>query len=414
MLSGAAPKARPLAARMAALLGDRDFLRGAPVDLGLRLSVLANARADPAANRAANRAAIARIRAEAKRLERRVPSDTGSGRSAAQARSHKAAPRASTPGALAALAFPDRIGLRRPGDAPRWILSGGKGAVMDAGDPLAGSRLLVALDLDGDARDARIRLAAPLTETELREVHGARITSRQLCRWSRRERRVEARLQETLGALVLDDRPWPDAPPEAIAEAALDGVRDLGIGCLGLTPPVQRLRRRVELLRRGDDMPDFSDEGLMARADDWLLPYLSRTRSAADLKALDLMGPLRQQLDWDQTQRLDRLAPAQFTTPLGRSVPIDYDDETPGIEVRLQEMFGLTRHPTVGPDARPLRITLMSPARRPVQVTMDLPGFWQTSYADVRKDMRGRYPRHPWPEDPTTAAPTTRAKPRKG
>ena len=157
----------------------------------------------------------------------------------------------------------------------------------------------------------------------------------------------------------------------------------------------------------------MSDTGLMTRLDDWLLPHLAGRRTAADLAALDLLEPLRQSLTWEQTQRLDRLAPAQFTTPLGHRVPIDYSGEAPAIELRLQEMFGVTEHPTVGPARLPLRITLLSPGASPVQVTMDLPGFWANSYADVRKDMRGRYPRHPWPEDPTRADPTLRAKPRR-
>ena len=142
------------------------------------------------------------------------------------------------------------------------------------------------------------------------------------------------------------------------------------------------------------------------------MPHLGRARSESDLRALDLTEALRGLLSWEQAQTLDRLVPAQFETPLGRRVPIDYDGDHPAIEIRLQEMFGTTVHPTVGQNRLPLRITLLSPGQRPVQVTLDLPGFWAKSYADVRKDMRGQYPRHPWPEDPTTADPTLRAKPR--
>ena len=219
-----------------------------------------------------------------------------------------------------------------------------------------------------------------------------------------------ARRQEVFGALVLADRPWTDAPPEVMARAALEGLREIG---LPWTEPARRLRARIELARGGGaDLPDCSDAGLLARAEDWLLPHLGKRRTEADLRALDLTEPLRAALTWEQMQTLDRLCPAHFETPLGRRVPIDYEGETPSIEVRLQEMFGVTRHPTVGPDRTPLRITLLSPGGKPVQVTMDLPGFWATSYADVRRDMRGRYPRHPWPEDPTVAEPTLRAKPR--
>jgi ATP-dependent helicase HrpB len=159
-------------------------------------------------------------------------------------------------------------------------------------------------------------------------------------------------------------------------------------------------------------MPDVSDEGLLTTAGDWLLPDLAGRRNEADLRALDLAEPLRQCLTWEQQQDLEKLAPAQFTTPLGRQVPIDYEGDHPSISLRLQELFGVTSHPVVGPKRLPLRITLLSPANRPVQVTLDLPGFWATSYADVRKDMRGQYPRHPWPEDPTAHEPTLRAKPR--
>jgi ATP-dependent helicase HrpB len=221
---------------------------------------------------------------------------------------------------------------------------------------------------------------------------------------------VLARRQERLGALVLADQPWPDAPPEALAAAAVEGLRQTG---LPWTPAARRLRARIDLARgTGADLPDCSDAALLARAETWLGPHLARARTEADLRALDLTEPLRQSLTWDQAQLLDRLCPPSFETPLGRRVPIDYEGETPGIELRLQEVFGVTVHPVVGQNRTPLRLTLLSPGARPVQVTTDLPGFWATSYADVRRDMRGRYPRHPWPEDPTQAEPTLRAKPR--
>ncbi|NJM84139.1 MAG: ATP-dependent helicase HrpB, partial [Tabrizicola sp.] len=321
-------------------------------------------------------------------------------------------PAAARPGltvaGMAALAYPDRIGLRRNGDAPRWLLSGGKGAVMDAGTPLSTARLIVATDLDEKDREARIRQAIPISEAELRALFADRLCWCEVCEWSRREGRVLARRREMLGAIALEDRAWSDAPPEAMAEAALEGIRDLG---LPWSDAAQRFRARMALAR-GPDWPEVSDEALLASARDWLLPFLQHARTAADLRALDMVPALRSLLDHDRLARLDRLAPAAFETPLGRRIPIDYDGEAPAIEVRLQEMFGVTRHPVVGAARLPLRITLLSPAGRPVQVTMDLPGFWARSYADVRKDMRGAYPRHPWPEDPTLAEPTLRAKPR--
>ena len=387
--------AGPDAATLAALLADRDPLRGAPCDLTLRLSAIRDPRRYEADHpHRVDRGAVERIRAEAKRLARMV---------------EPVADRFS-PSEMAALAYPDRIGLRRKGDAPRYVLSGGKGAVMAESDALARARLIVATDLDGDPREARIRQGTEITEAALRRLFADQIAWRDVAEWSRRDGRVLARRQERLGALVLDDRNWPDAPADALARAALDGIRQIG---LPWSEPARRFRARVELLRReGSDLPDFTDDALLSRPEDWLLPHLSGRRTEADLRALDLTDALRGALTWEQAQLVDRLAPARFETPLGRKVAIDYEGDHPSIALRLQEMFGVTAHPTVGPKRLPLRITLLSPAGRPVQTTLDIPGFWATSYADVRKDMRGRYPKHPWPEDPTVHEPTLRAKPR--
>ncbi len=390
--------AGPGAAILAALMAERDPLRGAPPDLALRLKALADPRRYEAEHPwPLSRPTVERIRDEAKRLARLVP-----GRAAEQI--------PYTPAQMASLAYPDRVGLRRKGEAPRWLLSGGKGAAMAPGTPLAAARLIVATDLDGDTREAAVRQALPISEAELRAVHGAEIKWHESVVWSRREGRVLARRQERFGALVLDDRPWPDAPPQALARAALDGLRQIG---LPFTAAARRLRARIELARGGGDgWPDCPDAALMAGLEDWLLPHLPTLRTEADLRALDLTEALKARLSWEQQAELDRLVPGHFETPLGRRVPIDYDGENPGIELRLQEMFGVTLHPTVGRNRLPLRVTLLSPGQKPIQVTMDIPNFWRTSYADVRKDMRGQYPRHPWPEDPTVAEPTLRAKPR--
>ena len=375
------------AATLAAALAERDPIRGAPADLGLRLAAIRDPRGY--ADRhpwPANRAVLERIRAEAKRLARLVPVGPPM-----------------SPAAMAALAYPDRIGLRRKGEAPRFVLSGGKGAVLAEGDPLGAERLIVATDLDGDGREARVRIGVALHEDELRDLYGDRIETVEAVAWSRREGRVLARRQERLGALVLSDRALDAPDADAVARAAWDGLVELG---LPWTPAARRLRARIALV---PGMPDVSDAALLAGSD-WLLPYLGRARSAADLRALDLTEPLKALIGWDGQRRLDEAAPAAFTSPLGRRIPIDYDAETPTIEARLQELFGVTRHPTAG--GRPLRITLLSPGHKPIAVTTDLPGFWAGGYAEVRKDMRGRYPRHPWPEDPTEADPTLRAKPR--
>ncbi|UYV36697.1 ATP-dependent helicase HrpB [Rhodobacteraceae bacterium D3-12] len=393
MLTLAGPPAAPLAA----LLADRDPLpRSAPADLTLRLEALADPR-HFAQTRPypPNRPALTRINAEAKRL-------------ASRSRSRKGAHSALSPAEMAALAYPDRIAQRRKGDQPRYVLSGGKGAVLDDGDPLAATPFLVVTDTDGNPREARIRQATAISQSEIRAQFADQIGWIDTCDWSKRDRRVVARKQERLGAITLDDRIWKDAPDDAIATAMCVGIRDLG---LSPSAAAQRFRARVALARAaGEALPDMSDDALLNGLEDWLMPHLGRTRSAADWKAFDILPALQAMLDWGQTQRLNTLAPPHFTTPLGRKIPIDYSGDHPEISLRLQEMFGQKTHPMVG--TTPLRVTLLSPAQRPVQTTLDIPGFWASSYDDVRKDMRGRYPKHPWPDDPTQADPTLRAKPR--
>jgi ATP-dependent helicase HrpB len=377
-------RGRHAAPLLAALLAERDPLRGSEVDLRHRIAALKSKTPLPAAHAPT----LVRIRQEAKRLAQ-----------------HANPEGADDLAVLAALAYPDRAGLRRKGDAPRFVLSGGKGAILPESDPLASARLIVATDLDGDPREARIRQAIQISEANLRTTFPGQIHWHNICVWSRREGRVLTRQQERFGAIILDDRTWADAPAEDVARAMLDGVRQLG-----LLPgsAAERFLARVRLLP--DEMPDYSEAYLMETLEDWLLPHLTGLRSAADWRAFDILPALRARLDWSEQQKLDRQVPPHFTTPLGRKVPVDYDGDHPAISVRLQEMFGVTAHPQVA--GRPIQVTLLSPGQKPVQVTTDLPGFWARSYADVRKDMRGRYPRHPWPEDPAQAHPTMRAKPR--
>ncbi|WP_210527261.1 ATP-dependent helicase HrpB [Rubellimicrobium arenae] len=332
-----------------------------------------------------------RLRREASRLSRLAPDRP-----------------ALDPGAMAALAYPDRIALRRPGDAPRFLLSGGRGAVASPGDPLGAQRLLVVTDLDGAGEEARIRAALPLSEADLRAVLGDRLRTTEEAVWSPRDGRVQARRQERLGALVLSDRLWENAPPEAVATAMLDGVRSLG---LRLSGAAERFRARIALARSaGGDLPDLSDAALLDTLGDWLLPWLDGVRTEGEWRKLDLLPALRAMLSHAQMQEVDRLLPAHFTTPLGRQIPIDYAQDGPEIAVRLQEMLGVTAHPMAA--GKPIRITLLSPGQKPIAVVSDLPGFWRGSYPEVRKEMRGRYPRHPWPESPWEAEPTLRAKPR--
>ncbi len=377
-------QAGPQAADLAAILNERDPLgRAAGSDLVLRLRALRDGRVP--------KDYTSRVKQEITRLK-------------------KLAPNAKTDdlnlGAMAALAYPDRIGQRRKGDEPRYILSGGKGALMEPSDVLGNAPFIVVTDTDGNPREARIRQAAQIDQSDIRALYGDEIKWINECAWSKRDRRVIAYSREKFGALILEERLWKDAPEEAIAAAMLDGVRALG---LNFSPADERFRTRVALLRAsGEDLPDLSDDVLLDSIQDWLLPFLGGVRNAAHLKALKYLEPLKSILSWDQLQRLDKAAPSHVETPLGRRVVVDYEYGTPQIELRLQEMFGTTVHPVVAGQA--LRVTLLSPAGRPVQTTTDIPAFWDTSYADVRKDMRGRYPRHPWPENPREADPTLRAK----
>ncbi|MCP5072811.1 MAG: ATP-dependent helicase HrpB [Rhodobacteraceae bacterium] len=385
------------AVELAAVLENRDILQwgGAPLptDLSLRLEALK----DPGKFEATrpyriNRAALDGVRKDAKRLHARGKQDR-------------------SPGEMAALAYPDRIGLRRKGEAPRFLLSGGKGAVFANDDAMGGQRMIVATDLDGDAREARVRMAVPFSEAELQNLYGDRIEDVKFCGWSKRGRCVLARVQSRFGALVLSEQNWKGCPPEATAAGMAEGVRDLGLEALPWNKAARFLQARIEWLRaRGTALPDCSDAALTNDIENWLQPHLTGMKRADDLKRLDLTGILRGLLSWEEIQTLDQLAPAAINAPTGTKLAVDYSGEQPKVSVRLQEVFGMTRHPAVGPDHLPLLIELLSPAQRPLQMTADLPGFWATTYNDVRKDMRGRYPKHPWPEDPTVAEPTRRVK----
>lgn len=380
---------------LAALLEARDPIEARNSDLAFRMEALKDPRKFTATRPYKLRqGATARIKADAIRLTARGNETLSLGQ-------------------VAALAYPDRVGLRRTGSQPRFLLSGGAGAYLDDDDTLARARMIVATDLDGDKKEARIRLAAPITEAELRTLYPDRIVEMMQCRWSKRDRAVRPKIETRFMALVLAEQNWQDCPPEELANALLEGVSDLGLGALNWTKEAKFLRARVEFLRAQDDaFPDYSDEGLMNSARDWLLPFLFGLKTAQALKTVNLRSALWAALNWEDQQRLDAQAPAKITAPTGTGLAIDYSGAQPKIAVRLQELFGLATHPVVGPKRLPLLIELLSPAGRPVQTTADLPNFWRTSYADVRKDMRGRYPRHPWPENPLEAEATRRAKPR--
>ena len=394
MLLQAGPRAAPLAA----LLSDRDILSTQNCDLTPALTALTR----PTGNKEQagpirDHSALDRIKQEAKRLSRLAPKGTRE--------------IALSPAQCLALAYPERVAQRRPGPQPRYIMAGGKGAVLARDDSLANARYLVISDLGNPhfstGPDPKIRRALALSEAELREVFADQITWETLCHWSKRHRRVIANRSEVLGALSLTQEVWRDAPSEALAAAMVEGVQQMG---LRLPKAARLLQARVAAAPPGQ-FPDLSDTALLEAAPEWLAPYLTGLTTEQDWKAFDPLPALEAYIGWAALRQLEKIAPAHFTTPLGRKITIDYSGDSPAIELRIQEIFGQTRHPMIGD--HPLKVTLLSPAHRPIQVTTDIPGFWTGSYADVRKDMRAQYPKHPWPEDPTQADPTLRAKPRK-
>ena len=394
MLLQAGPRAAPLAA----LLSDRDILLTQNCDLTPALTALTRSAGNKEqAGPIRDHSALDRIKQEAKRLSRLAPKGTRE--------------IALSPAQCLALAYPERVAQRRPGPQPRYIMAGGKGAVLARDDSLANARYLVISDLGNPhfstGPDPKIRRALALGEAELREVFADQITWETLCHWSKRHRRVIANRSEMLGALSLTQEVWRDAPSEALAAAMVEGVQQMG---LRLPKAARLLQARVAAAPPGQ-FPDLSDTALLAAAPEWLAPYLTGLTTEQDWKAFDPLPALEAYIGWAALRQLEKIAPAHFTTPLGRKIAIDYSGDSPAIELRIQEIFGQTRHPMIGD--HPLKVTLLSPAHRPIQVTTDIPGFWTGSYADVRKDMRAQYPKHPWPEDPTQADPTLRAKPRK-
>lgn len=314
-------------------------------------------------------------------------------------------------GSLLINAWPDRVAKAR-GERGRFVLANGSGAMLDAADPLAGEPFLVVADLQGKAQNARIAAAAAISEDDIRATLADRIETRRQTSFDRERRAVRVRETVRLGAITLAERMLP-APSGADADRAIrDALREHGLSLLGWSKEAETLRRRLSWLHRGlgAPWPDMSDEALIARLDDWLLPFLS---GAASLAAIDpgvVSAGLASLVPHELQRKVDALAPTHFDAPSGSHVPIRYDGEWPVLAIRVQELFGLDRHPSIANGTVPLTLELLSPAHRPIQTTRDLPGFWRGSWADVRADMRGRYPKHVWPENPLLAAATARAK----
>ena len=399
VLKGMELKLGALACDLAALLGERDIIKGQrDADLQLRLQALHTVHAIEGIDRAT----CARARKQAEQWRRQMQIDD-------RDRAH-----AEYAGVLLAYAYPDRIAQRRPGNEPRYLLANGRGAVFAQHEPLSMMEYIVAAHLDGAQGEARIFLAAAISRAELEEHCADLITIRDIIEWDDRNECVQARRQRRMGALILGDAPLSDPDPQAVIRAMLHGIREMGIACLPWHKNLRAWQQRVQFLHRLEPQhwPDVSDETLLVTLEDWLAPYLKGVTRRAHLDNIDLHAVLSAQLDWERQRAMDKLAPTHIIVPSGSRIPIDYDNEPPVLAVRLQEMFGLKETPRIAGGRVALLLHLLSPARRPVQVTQDLAGFWANSYFDVRKDLKGRYPKHHWPDDPLQAQATARAKPR--
>jgi ATP-dependent helicase HrpB len=375
------------AAELAALLSERDGLpRSAGADLSARLEQVRGPAGD-------------RIRAYARQI-------------ASLAKVNDTAPELSI-GLLVAMAWPDRIAQRRGGNR-RYRLSGGGGAILPEHDTLAVHDFLAVATTDGGSGDQKIYLAAPISLREIEDHFAGQIESREGVVWDSRTKAVSATRSRRLGALVLEEKAIPGADPALMADAMAEGVAEMGLAALPWSDAATALRARVLFLRRvfpDDGWPDLSDAALAAALWQWLTPYLAGITRKAHLDRLDMLQIVQAMVPHDLQRKLDRLAPVRVAVPSGADVRIDYETEgDPVLRVRLQEMFGLARTPAIAEGRSPLRIELLSPAGRPLAVTQSLETFWTNGYPSVRSDMRGRYPKHAWPEDPLAAAPV---KPRR-
>ena len=316
-------------------------------------------------------------------------------------------------GSLLALAYPDRIAKNRGGGTGGFLLANGRGGAIDPASPLAREAFLAVAELTGTATASRIILAAPIAPAEIEAHFGEKIEDRETVTFDTASASLRARRSRRLGALVLAEQIRPVEPDADSAKLLAEGIATLGIAKLPWSKVQLQLRDRVQFLRRaeGDEWPDLANDALARSAADWLAPYLVGKTALSQIGADELSVALDALLPWALRRRLDAEAPIHFTAPSGSHVPIDYEaEEGPKLSIRVQELFGLSRHPSIAGGRVPLVIELLSPAHRPVQVTRDLPGFWRGSYKDVKTEMRGRYPRHPWPDDPLTAPATRRAK----
>jgi ATP-dependent helicase HrpB len=405
LLRGQALGLAPLAADIAALLVERDIQRGGGSDISTRLGLLdGSARRHPGAQRV--RQLARQFRSLLRGPAGTIPLD------ADDHRWH---------GALLAFAYPDRIARQRREGSGEYRLANGRAAVFGEPDALMKEPWLVIAELGSrqGQREERIYRAAALNSALFDEVLAEQVSQRDELEWDEREGVLRAERQRRIGELVLSREPLPGLNEQARGHALLGLVRRKGLELLSWTPELRQWQARVALLRQIDhatnsasEWPDVSDAALLERLDDWLLPYLGKVSRLAHFAQLDLGSMLATLLPWPLPQRLDELAPVALAVPSGSRVRLDYSESPPVLAVRLQELFGLADTPRIAGGRQAVKLHLLSPARRPVQVTQDLASFWANTYSEVKKDLKGRYPKHYWPDDPLVAEPTARAKPR--
>ncbi|MBI5582777.1 MAG: ATP-dependent helicase HrpB [Deltaproteobacteria bacterium] len=404
-----------LGADLAALLSERDILRpqalsgkqpGKVSGLSERLDLLQDWRKGKQVTPAADSFALQAVDRVARELLKAGKHRSGN---AAEEES-SLIPR------LLVQAYPDRLAQKRVEGSGRFLLARGPGVRLAPGDPLAGSPFIVALQVEGaQGAEGRVHLAEPVTETLIRKEVGERISSLRRVEWDKKEGRIVSVLEERLGALVLSVKPLSPAQEET-ARILCAEIRSAALP-IPFRPEVRQLQGRIRLLGRTfpeENWPDLSDEQLQANPEEWLAPFLAGIRSREQLAGLDILPSLLSLLTREQRRLLEQRAPTALTVPSGRRIPLDYSaGEVPVLAVKLQEMFGQADTPTVGEGRVQVLIHLLSPARRPVQVTQDLRGFWNSGYIQVKKELQGRYPKHPWPDDPWKAVPTREIKGRK-
>jgi ATP-dependent helicase HrpB len=401
-----------IACDLAALLSERDVVRfdigRTDADMGIRLDLVQAARRkQPLAYPAAtiDYSAVRRVVRTADQLHRRLGARAGEGDNASIGR-------------LLAWAYPDRVACRRPNGRGTFLLANGRGAILDPAEPLAAEAFVIAVELDGNRRNARIYRAAVCEADVLMEQFADQIQWTETVAWDPQRQVVAALRDLKLGALTLRSEPFKTPDPHQLLAALFEGIRQLGLDCLPWNRALRHWQNRVCFLRRfaagQQQWPDVSDAGLSKHLAQWLAPYLTGITRRRDLAKIELKKALSGMLSYQQRQLMDELAPTHLTVPSGSRIPIDYSGEVPVLAVRLQEMFGLAKTPAVAGGRQALLIHLLSPAGRPVQITQDLAGFWQTGYPDVKKELKGRYPKHYWPDDPLRAQATARVRPRGG